>query len=177
MNSPSFVEYQERYDDQKQRCLLGEFGLTPQYWMMYHDAVERQHKLHYSVNTNDYNLRLRCWENSLPYFFSMNKQNYARYGTFYCRQLRHLDETPPGAKEELLSKRLSVCRNDLNIGQSQLMELASRRTYVVPRQQVFVFFEIFLICMFLTGAKQVINVFSSVLDDKCNFVDLYHEDI
>ncbi len=127
VNSP-FCVYREQYNDVKQRCLLGEFGLTPQYWMIYQNAVERQHKLHYSINTNDYNLRLQCWRDSLPYFFSMNKQNYARYGTFYCRQLQHLHETHPGAKEELLAKGLFVCRNDMNIGQS--IDGAGEQTYM-----------------------------------------------
>ena len=48
----------------------------------------------------------------------MNKQNYSRYGTYYTTQLRSLDKTHPGAREELEIKGLSVCRNEYGIRQS-----------------------------------------------------------
>ena len=48
----------------------------------------------------------------------MNKQNYARYGTFYCSQLMALDDNYPGAKDELVNNGLSVCRNNTGIRQA-----------------------------------------------------------
>ena len=50
--------------------------------------------------------------------FATNKQNYSRYGSYYCLQRDNIEETHPGAKEELEIKGLSVCRNTYNIGQS-----------------------------------------------------------
>ena len=50
--------------------------------------------------------------------FTMNKQNYARYGTYYLTQVRSLDSIHPGAHEEIQEKKISVCRNDAGIRQS-----------------------------------------------------------
>ena len=114
----SFTDQINQYQDKKDRCLNGDFGKTPQFWMQYQNAVDRQHKLHLSVNINDFDLRLSCWKDSMPFCFSMNKQNYARYGSYYCKQLQNLEATHPGAKDELKDKGLSVCRNTYKIGQS-----------------------------------------------------------
>ena len=48
----------------------------------------------------------------------MNKQNYSRYGAYYCKSLENIEKTHPGAKGELEEKGLSVCRNNYNIGLS-----------------------------------------------------------
>ena len=90
----------------------------PQFWMSYAKLVDRQHLLHAAINTNNYDGRLQCWKDSVSLCFSTNKQNYSRYGTYYCLQMENLEETHPGAKDELQVKGLSVCRNSYNIGQS-----------------------------------------------------------
>ena len=95
---------------------------------MYCEAVDRQYMLHFSVNRNDFDLRLQCWKDSLPYCFAMNKQNYARYGTFYCSQLMALDDNYPGAKDELVNNGLSVCRN--NTGIRQATDAAGEQTFM-----------------------------------------------
>ena len=113
-----FTDYEQRYESLKSCCLRGEFGKTPQFWMTYQKATDRQHKFHFSINTNDFDLRLKCWKHSLPLCFATNKQNYARYGTYYITQLENIDLTHPGAKEELQETGLSVSRNQFNIRQS-----------------------------------------------------------
>ena len=50
--------------------------------------------------------------------FTMNKQNYARYGTYYLTQMGSLDSTHPGAHEEIQEKGISVCRNNTGVRQS-----------------------------------------------------------
>ena len=113
-----FRAYEEEYMKKKMECLQGHRGKTAQFWMSYLNLIERLHELHFSVNTNDFQLRLHCWRELISFCFSTNKQNYARYGAYYCLQSEHLDTTHPGALEELEDKGLSVCRNDLNIRQS-----------------------------------------------------------
>ncbi len=113
-----FAELSSRYKNLKEKCIAGDFGKTPQFWMTYQDAVDRQHKLHLSVNINNFSLRLQCWKRSLPLCFAMNKQNYSRYGAYYCKSLESIEQTHPGAREELEEKGLSVCRNNYDIGQS-----------------------------------------------------------
>ena len=109
--------FEQQYQKTMFQVLQGDYGKTPQYWATYIIAVDLQHTLHLAINMGDYDLRLECWTGSLPFFFAMNKQNYARYGSFYCLQLMTLDDTHPGARDEL-QKGLSVCRNNTGIRQS-----------------------------------------------------------
>ena len=102
----------------KEDCLIGKYAKTPQFWMSYQSAVDQLHKLHYAININYFYLHTTLWENAIADCFSMNKQNYARYGTYYVLQLLNIDTTDPGVKEELKSRGVSVCRNSYNIGQS-----------------------------------------------------------
>eukprot|EP00112_Aurelia_sp_Birch-Aquarium-sp1_P015170 Seg3338.2 transcript_id=Seg3338.2/GoldUCD/mRNA.D3Y31 product="hypothetical protein" protein_id=Seg3338.2/GoldUCD/D3Y31 len=131
---PAFIreddanEYINRYQSTMRRCLNGDFGRTPQYWTEYMTLVDRQQMLHYSVNCNDYDLRMISWNCSLPLCFSMNHVHYARYGTYYLQSLEHIDSTHPGAKEEIRSVGLSIRRNKLVIGQS--IDLAGEQSYM-----------------------------------------------
>ena len=84
--------------------------------------------LHYSVNCNDYDLRISSWNASLPLCFATNRVHYARYGTYYLQSLEHIDSTHPGAKEEIKTVGLSVRRNKLGIGQS--IDLAGEQSYM-----------------------------------------------
>ena len=110
------------------KCLNGEFGKTPQFWVMYMIMVDRQQKLHYAINTDNYNLRLLIWKESLPMWFATNKIHYARYGTFYVNFLEYLEDTHPGAKEKIEEKGLSVRRNTLGIGQA--VDMAGEQSYM-----------------------------------------------
>ena len=67
-----FIDYEQRYESLKSCCLRGEFGKTPQFWMTYQKAIDRQHKFHFSININDFDLRLKCWKDSLPLCFATN---------------------------------------------------------------------------------------------------------
>ncbi len=69
------MEYAIAYQEQKRKCLDGDFGKTPQYWCRYLTLVDRQQQLHYSINTNDFSLRLSMWQQSLPLCFAMNVLN------------------------------------------------------------------------------------------------------
>ena len=98
--------------------MKGNYGKTPQYWMGYVIDVERLHLLHYAINTNNIDLRISKWDEAVEGCFSMNKITYARLGTYYVMQMKNLDHTHPGAREELERNGMSVCRNKLNIRQS-----------------------------------------------------------
>lgn len=131
---PAFIheddanEYLSQYQSTMRRCLNGDFGRTPQYWTEYMTLVDRQQMLHYSVNCNDYDLRIISWNASLPFCFSMNHVHYARYGIYYLQSLEHIDSTHPEAKEEIRSVGLSIRRNELGIGQS--IDLAGEQSYM-----------------------------------------------
>ena len=121
-------KYVNMYQTQKAKCLNGEFGKTPQYWAKYMELVDRQQKLHYSINTNDYDLRMLTWKESLPLCFATNRVHYARYGTYYASSLEHIDSTQPGAKEEIQHVGLSVRRNTFGIGES--IDMAGEQSYM-----------------------------------------------
>ena len=125
---PSIQAYLKYYVQQVKKCLNGEFGKTPQFWVMYMIMVDRQQKLHYSINTNNYNLRLLIWKESLPMWFATNKIHYAHHGTFYVKFLEYLEDTHPGAKEEIEEKGLSLRRNTLGIGQA--VDMAGEQSYM-----------------------------------------------
>ena len=52
---------------------------------------------------------------------------YARYGS-YVNFLKYIDESHPGAKDEIKEKGISVQHNDLGIGQA--IDLAGEQTYM-----------------------------------------------
>ena len=155
-----FRAYKEEYMKKKMECLQGHRGKTAQFWMSYLNLIERLHELHFSVNTNDFQLRLHCRRELISFCFSTNKQNYARYGAYYCLQSEHLDTTHPGALEELGDKGLSVCHNDLNIRQS--IDGAGEQTFMKSSKttgtfspcnyiQIILFIQFFIICTCVCG--------------------------
>ena len=70
------------------------------------------HQIHYSVQTNNYDLRLDGLKKALPLFFALNKQNYSRYGSIYVNILSQLEEIFPGCKDLLVKKALLVQSQD-----------------------------------------------------------------
>ena len=97
-----------RYQQFKTDVRNGKLGKTAQFWMMYIDLMELQQLAHTSIQTNDYDMRLYAWENILPYYFALNKVNYARYGTYYVETLKQIDIRYPGLKPLLEKKGMSV---------------------------------------------------------------------
>ena len=103
-------------------------GLTGRYWMTYCWLVDLLHIFHYAINQNNYDLRLAVWEEMLPFYFVFNKVHYARYEPYYINQLQYLQNTHPGAKEEIQEYGLSVRRNSYGIGQA--VNLAGEQTFM-----------------------------------------------
>ena len=128
LSNTIFKNNRKEYEDKKERCLRGEFGITPQYWMVYNSMIGLLHRLHFAINTNDYILRQDMWDQMIALSFSLNKQNYARYGTYYIMQLANLESTHPGAREEIEANGISVCRNVWGIRQS--IDAAGEQTFM-----------------------------------------------
>ena len=72
-------EYFIKFDQIKDQYLNGEKGKTAQYWAFYITLVQLVQELHYSINVNDFHLRLKCWRDLVVLCFPTNKRNYARY--------------------------------------------------------------------------------------------------
>ena len=60
--------------------------------------------------------------------FTINKQDYTRYGTCYLTQMGSLDSTYPGAHEEIQERGILVCRN--NTGIRQLIDGTGKQTFM-----------------------------------------------
>ena len=87
----------------------GHHGMTPHFWLVHYlDIMSNQHLLHSAVQSNTFLLRLHGLKAALPFFFALNKQNYARYGSLYVTTLENLKKTHPGCMELLSEKGLSV---------------------------------------------------------------------
>ena len=56
----AFKVFERLYEEKRNQCLQRNFGKTAQFWMMYLQLTERQHKLHLSENLNDFAFRLHC---------------------------------------------------------------------------------------------------------------------
>ncbi len=128
LKSETFQQHSEEYEKRLQDCLAEEYGRTPQFWMYYAAAVGNLQNFCDAISQNDFDLRLPLWKFWLPLCFMLNKVHYARYGSYYCFLLEHLEENYPGAREEIEEKGLSVRRNNLGIGQG--MDLAGERTFM-----------------------------------------------
>ena len=120
-NYKEFEEYYAKYVEMQKGWNAGEFGVKAKYWMLCVRITDLIHQLHFAININDYYLRLETWEELIVLSFTMNRQNYARYGTYYLTQMGSLDSTQPGAHEEVQEKVISVCRNNTGV-RNQLME-------------------------------------------------------
>ena len=117
-NAKGFEEYYAKYAKMQNRFNVGESGVTAKYWMLYVRIIDLIRQLHFAININDYYLRLETWEELMVLSFTMNRQNYAGYGTYYLTQMGSLDSTNPGAHEEIQGKGISVCRNNTGVRQS-----------------------------------------------------------
>ena len=93
LSEENVASYIDSYETLKERCLKGDFGKPPQFWMMYMDLVDCQRKLHFAINNNHFSLRLLMWKKSLPLCFATNRVHYARYGTYYLKSLECLKST------------------------------------------------------------------------------------
>ena len=63
----------------------------------------------------------------MPLFFATNHIHYGRYGT-YINFLENIENTQPGAIEEIRENSLSAWSNNIGIGQA--VDLAGEQTYI-----------------------------------------------
>ena len=99
------------YSTFKQQIRDGHHGKTSRFWLVYYlDLIYAIHLIHYSVQRNTFYLRLHGWKKLFPRMFSLNKQNYSRYGSCYVNTIENLDDIHPGCRELIQDKGLSEQR-------------------------------------------------------------------
>ena len=103
----------DEYKEFQQRIRNGEFGKTPMFWLCsYLDLMHVQHLAHLSIQENNFEVGLKCWQYFLPFYFALNKTNYFRHGSYYVNLLENIEQIYPGLKELLRYKGLSVQAQD-----------------------------------------------------------------
>ena len=103
-----FSELLGDYTNFRKEHSEGKYGKTPQFWLIYLELMKFQRQAHTAVQTNDFEMRLDAWERMLPYYFYFNKNNYARYGSYYVQMLKCIDDNYEGLKDLLSVDGLSV---------------------------------------------------------------------
>ena len=125
-----------RYNRFKEKIRHGDYGKTAQFWLLYYfDIMFNQHLTHYAVQTNNFMLRLHGLKTALPFFFALNLQNYARYGSIYVNTLENLDTMHPGCKELLSHKGLSVQAQERYACRIAIDQRASRQLTKMQKLQ------------------------------------------
>ena len=75
---------------------------------MYLDLYKHQQLAHLAIQENNFDLRLASWKYFLSFYLSLDKQNYARYGTFYIKVLENIEIHYPGLKDLIKEKGISI---------------------------------------------------------------------
>ena len=97
------------YENYKSDMRNGVYGRTAQFWLVYYlDLMKCQHVMHTAVQENNYDLRRHAWEFMLPFYFGLNKTNYARYGTYYAKCMENIESLYPGNRQLIEKKGISV---------------------------------------------------------------------
>ncbi|CAB3980566.1 Hypothetical predicted protein [Paramuricea clavata] len=91
------------YQAFKKEARNGALGKTAQFWIR---------TAHLAVQENDFDQRVLVWKFFLPMYFALNKQNYARYASYYVGVLQNIDIPHPGLREMLDKSGLSVQAQD-----------------------------------------------------------------
>ena len=96
--SHEFEIIEDKHQSFKQEIRCGKKGKTAQFWLSYLDMMEQQHYRHVGIQENSFEARMNAWEYFLPFYFVMNKLNYARYGSYYLHQMKNGEVIYPGLK-------------------------------------------------------------------------------
>ena len=85
------ISFHQKYEAFRQQVKEGLLGKTAQFWVVYLNLMSYQHLTHLAIQENDFGLRLFCWKQFIPYYFALNKVNYARYGSYYTEIMQNID--------------------------------------------------------------------------------------
>ena len=101
----------------------------------YLDVMAGQHLLHMAIQENNFYFRLHGLKRMLPFFFALNKQNYAHYGLLYVHYLENLDAAQSGCRELIQEKGLSVQGQDRYPARIPIAQRGSRQLIEIKNLQ------------------------------------------
>ena len=112
INTQTCSYLESKYEVFRNSIRCDRLGKTPRYWSMYLDLIRAQHHMHLAAQENNFQVRMSSWQYFIPFFFVLNKTNYARYRSYYVEILDNLEILYPGLKSLLSSKGMSVQAQD-----------------------------------------------------------------
>ena len=101
------VEEIHAYEDS---LLGGLYGPTASIWCSFLQMVQILLDFARSVKIGDWKLHLQSTKNMLPWMFSYDRPNYARFLTYYLVAMKKLPETHPAIQREFEAGHFSVRR-------------------------------------------------------------------
>ena len=104
--------FTQQYENYRSSVRNGDDGKTPQFWMLYLDLTQKQTMAHAAIQENDIDMLISAWQTFIPLYFSMNKVNYARYGSYYIHTLINMEHIYPDLRELLSRNGMSVQAQD-----------------------------------------------------------------
>ena len=75
-DNSDFQKYAKFYTSVIDDGLSGKYGKTVQFLLKYVSLVNLLHKLHFAIQSNDFNEKLVCWRLMLPLFFFFDRTHY-----------------------------------------------------------------------------------------------------
>ena len=111
------MQLSEKYMIYKQIVRDGKMGITPQFWMIWNGLIEKQNYFHTALQEGKSDERMCAWEFFLLFYFSTNKHNHARHGTWYIHQIRNRDSLHSG--DEIIFSVHSQARHNLQTAADQ----------------------------------------------------------
>lgn len=138
LTDPAVTQHLQKYETFFQGVLDGNRGPTAQFWATYVYLINRLHReLQRCVKTNDVQGYIDVLPAILDVFFSLNRPNYARWGTLFLQKLvsadpRLLDILQKGAfSVRRTTKNYSRSAVDLSLEQSVNRDAASQMKGIV----------------------------------------------
>ena len=101
-------EFMISYENFRLAVLNGSKGMTAQFWIIYINFMRMQSMAHTAIQQNDLEMYIHAWKSFLPFYFILNKTNYARYGSYYVHIMENMDTIYPGLRELIKDEGISV---------------------------------------------------------------------
>ncbi|CAG9760201.1 unnamed protein product [Ceutorhynchus assimilis] len=110
INNQHLLEILKTFEEYETSTLAGEYGKTPQFYLIYSNLVHYYLLLNRSIRIADLELFKFVLPKITNLFFTFNQQNYSRYLVKYCDNLQKVDETHPGLKEQFEKGSIGIRR-------------------------------------------------------------------
>ena len=112
INSPDFQKYRDQlYDNQEAECQHSEMW---RFWNSFLSMVDNISSILHATRTGDWILYIESIRCFLPWAFTYDRQNFARYLTLHLMEMVNLVENHRCIYDDFMKGNFSVQRSDSN---------------------------------------------------------------